>query len=82
MRDKIEVRGLAGLKDRLVSSEAVAEAVCAYAKETNRLNYDRRAQAESDHSALQKIKRTGASIIGSDREWALPAVEEGAEGRA
>lgn len=62
-RDKIEARVLAGLKDRLVSSEAVAEAVRAYAAEMNRLNHDRRAQAESDHRALQKIERAVAGIM-------------------
>ncbi|MDU6726769.1 MAG: recombinase family protein [Bradyrhizobium sp.] len=63
MREKIEARVLAGLKDRLVSSEAVAEAVRAYAEEMNRLNHDRRAQAETDHRALQKIERALASIM-------------------
>ena len=62
-RDKIEARVLAGLKDRLVSSEAVAEAVRAYAEEMNRLNHDRRAQAETDHRALQKIERAVAGIM-------------------
>ncbi|WP_316189857.1 recombinase family protein [Bradyrhizobium sp. SZCCHNS1054] len=63
MRDKIEARVLAGLKDRLVSSEAVAEAVRAYTEEMNRLNHDRRAQVESDHRALQKIERAVAGIM-------------------
>ncbi|WP_316228319.1 MULTISPECIES: recombinase family protein [unclassified Bradyrhizobium] len=63
MREKIEARVLAGLKGRLVSSEAVAEAVRAYAEEMNRLNHDRRAQAETDHRALQKIERAVAGIM-------------------
>ncbi|WP_316193876.1 recombinase family protein [Bradyrhizobium sp. SZCCHNRI1029] len=63
MREKIEARVLAGLKDRLVSSEAVAEAVRAYAEEMNRLSHDRRARAETDHRALQKIERAVAGII-------------------
>jgi site-specific DNA recombinase len=63
MRDKIEARVLGGLKDRLVSSEAVAEAVRAYAAEMNRLNHDRRAQVETDHRALQKIERAVAGIM-------------------
>lgn len=54
---------LAGLKEKLVSSEAVAEAVRAYAKEMNRLNRDRRAQAEADQKALQKIDRAIAGIM-------------------
>jgi DNA invertase Pin-like site-specific DNA recombinase len=63
MREKIEARVLAGLKDRLVSSEAVAEAVRAYAEEMNRLNHDRRAQAETDRRGLQKIGRAVAGIM-------------------
>lgn len=62
-RDEIEARVLAGLKEKLVSSEAVAEAVRAYAKETNRLNRDRRTQAEADQKALQKIDRAIAGIM-------------------
>jgi len=62
-RDKIEARVLAGLKDCLVSSQAVAEAVRAYTAEMNRLNHDQRAQAETDHRALQKIERAVAGIM-------------------
>jgi DNA invertase Pin-like site-specific DNA recombinase len=62
-REKIEARVLMGLQDRLVSSEAVAEAVRAYAEETNRLNHGRRAQAETDRRALQKIERAIAGIM-------------------
>lgn len=62
-REKIEARVLTGLQDRLVSSEAVAEAVRAYAEEINRLNHDRRAQAESDHRALQTTERAIAGIM-------------------
>ncbi len=42
-RDDIERRVLAGLTDKLVSPEAVAVAVRAYAEETNRQNHQRRA---------------------------------------
>ncbi|MEF2074403.1 recombinase family protein, partial [Consotaella aegiceratis] len=62
-RDEIEARVLAGLRDRLVSSEAVAEAVRAYAKEANRLNRDRRAQADADQKTLQKSERAIAGIM-------------------
>jgi DNA invertase Pin-like site-specific DNA recombinase len=62
-RDKIEARVLTGLKDRLVSSETVAEAVHAYAQEMNRINHDRRAQAEADRRGLQKIERAIAGIM-------------------
>lgn len=46
-RDKIGARVLSGLNEKLVSSEAVAEAIRAYAEEMNRLNRDRRTQAET-----------------------------------
>lgn len=62
-RDKLEARVLAGLKDRLVSSEAVSVAVRAYAEEMNRLNHDRRAQAEGNRRALQKIEKAVAGIM-------------------
>lgn len=62
-REKLEERVLAGLKDRFVSSDAVAEAVRAYTEEMNRLNHERRAQAEVDRRALQKIERAIAGIM-------------------
>jgi DNA invertase Pin-like site-specific DNA recombinase len=62
-RDEIEARVLAGLKEKLVSSEAVAEAVRAYAKEMSRLNRDRRAQVETGQQVLQKIERAIAGIM-------------------
>jgi uncharacterized protein with von Willebrand factor type A (vWA) domain len=61
--DKIEARVLTGLKERLVSSEAVAEAVRAYAEEMNRLNRERRVQATTDQKALAKIEKAIAGII-------------------
>lgn len=63
VRARIEERVLSGLKDRLVSAESVAEAVRAYAEEMNRLNRERRAQAEADRKALEKIERAIAGII-------------------
>lgn len=62
-RDKIEARVLTGLKERLVSSEAVAEAVRAYAAEMNRLNHGRRAQAAADQRALAKVDKAIAGIM-------------------
>jgi len=50
-----ERRVLAGLTDKLVSPEAVAVAVRAYAAETNRQNHERR--AEADRRALEKTER-------------------------
>ncbi|PYE85227.1 recombinase family protein [Phyllobacterium leguminum] len=62
-RQNIEARVLSGLKEGLVSSEAVAEAIRAYAEEMNRLNHDRRAQAAADQKALAKIEKAIAGII-------------------
>ncbi|MFC0807463.1 hypothetical protein ACFHWW_18655 [Ensifer sp. P24N7] len=50
-------------EERLVSSEAVAEAVRAYAEEMNRLNRDRRVQATTDQKALAQIEKAIAGII-------------------
>jgi site-specific DNA recombinase len=62
-RPVIEQRALAGLKEKLVSPEAVAEAVRAYHEEMNRLNHERRAQSSADRQALAKIERAIASMI-------------------
>ncbi len=58
-----EERVLAGLTERLVSAEAVTEAVRAYHEEMNRQNQARRAKAEADRKALAKIERAIAGII-------------------
>jgi site-specific DNA recombinase len=68
-RDNIERRVLAGLTDKLVSPEAVAVAVRAYAEETNRQNHERRAQVEADRRSLEKINRGIKGI--------LDAIEDG-----
>ena len=54
---------LAGLTDKLVSPEAVAVAVRAYAEETNRQNHERRAQVEADRRSLEKINRGIKGIL-------------------
>jgi len=68
-RDDIECRVLAGLTDKLVSPEAVAVAVRAYAEETNRQNHKRRAQVEADFRSLEKIER--------GRKGIMDAIEDG-----
>jgi site-specific DNA recombinase len=55
--EDIERRVLSGLTERLVSPEAVAEAVRSYAEQTNRQNHERRAEVEADRRALEKIDR-------------------------
>ena len=68
-RDKIEARVLTGLRERLVSTEMVAEAVRAYAEEMNRLNRDRRAQMEGHPQ--------GAYPSGEGHSGILAAIEDG-----
>jgi len=69
-RDDIERRVLAGLTDKLVSADAVASAVRAFAEELNRQNHERRVQAEIDNRALAKIERgiTGMMAAIEDME--------------
>lgn len=62
-RDVIEERILAGLTEKLVSAENVAEAVRAYAEELNQQNRERRAQTDIDRKALDKIERGIAGIM-------------------
>ena len=62
-RAVIEERVLSGLTERLVSAEAVAEAVRAYHEEMNRQNQGRRAQVEADRRALAKIERAIVGIV-------------------
>jgi len=59
----IEERILAGLTEKLVSAENVAEAVRAYAEELNQQNRERRAQTDIDRKALDKIERGIAGIM-------------------
>jgi hypothetical protein len=59
----IEQRVLSGLTERLVSAEAVAEAVRAYHSEMNRQNQARCAQSDADRNALRKIERAIRGIM-------------------
>ena len=63
LREKAETRVLAGLRERLVSSEVVAEAVQAFAKEVKRLNQTWRVQSAADRKALGKVERAIAGIM-------------------
>ena len=62
-RPIIEERDLAGLKDRLMAPKAAAEAMKAYAEETNRLNRERRASGATDRAQLAEIEKKIASMI-------------------
>jgi site-specific DNA recombinase len=69
-REELENRVLAGLKDRMMAPEVAAEAMRAYAEETNRLNRERRSNGEAWKMELQKIER--------DLEKAVDAILAGA----
>ena len=62
-RPVIEERVMAGLKDRLMAPEAAAEAMKAYAEETNRLNRERRASGATDRKELADIEKRIATMI-------------------
>ncbi len=62
-RDDIEQRILSGLTERLVSADRGAKAVRAYAEALNSQNRERRAQAELDRKALEKVERGVAGIM-------------------
>ncbi len=62
-RAVIEERVLSGLKDRLMAPEAAAEAMRAYAEETNRLNRERRASGASDRKELADIGKKIAAMV-------------------
>ncbi len=59
----IKERVLAGLRDRLMAPAAAAEAMKAYAEETNRLNRERHASGTSDRAELADIEKRMASMI-------------------
>ncbi len=62
-RAELEERVLAGLKDRLMAPEAAAEAMKAYAEETNRLNRERRASGATDRKELAEVETKIATMI-------------------
>jgi len=62
-RTVLEDRVLTGLKHRLMAPEAPEEAMRAWAKETNRLNRERRASGASDRKELAAIGKKIASMI-------------------
>jgi site-specific DNA recombinase len=73
-REALEARMLEGLRDRLMAPEIAAEAMRAYAEETNRLNHERRASGEADRRDLDKIARSIKEM--------LALIEEGSGSRA
>ena len=62
-RAVLEERVLSGLKEKLMAPEAAAEAMRAWAEETNRLNRERRASGEADRRELAAVKKKMSSMI-------------------
>ncbi|WCK21870.1 recombinase family protein [Agrobacterium tumefaciens] len=56
-REELERRVLAGLRDRMMAPEIAAEAMHAYATETNRLNRERRSSRDAWNAELEKTDR-------------------------
>jgi len=71
-REALEARVLEGLKHKLMAPEIAAEAMRAYADETNRLNRERRINAETDRKALADIERQLKAIIAAIEMAAIP----------
>jgi hypothetical protein len=62
-RERLEARMLKGLRDRLMAPEIAAEAMRAYAEETNRLNRERRSSGDADRRELDKVTRSIKEIV-------------------
>jgi len=67
-RNELEHRVLAGLKDRLMAPQVAAEAMQAYAEETNRLNRERRSNGAGWRAELAKIEKQIGGIIEAIKE--------------
>ena len=62
-REALEARVLAGLRERMMAPELVAEAVRANAQETNRLNHERRNMAEAARRDLAETAKAITEIV-------------------
>ena len=68
-RQIIETRVIAGLKDKLLAPDLVAEFIKGFQEETNALNHDRELATVQDKAALAKAERSIKAI--------LDAIEDG-----
>ncbi|WDR01637.1 recombinase family protein [Devosia algicola] len=62
-REELENRVLSGLRDRMMTPEVAAEAMRAYAEETNRLNRERRSNGNAWQAELAKVEKDIRGII-------------------
>ena len=68
LREDLERRVLAGLKDRMMAPEVAAAAMRAYAEETNQLNRERRSNGDSWKAELAKVEKQIRGIIEAIKE--------------
>jgi site-specific DNA recombinase len=73
-REALEARMLEGLRERLMAPEVAAEAMRAYAEETNRLNWERRSSGDADRREPDKITRSIKEIVAAIRTGAAAAL--------
>lgn len=62
-RDVLEARVLAGLRDHMMTPDMAAEAIRAYAQETNRLNRERRQSEDATRRELAETVKAIAEIV-------------------
>jgi len=62
-RKALEARVLTGLRDHMMTPQMAAEAMRAYAQETNRLNRERRATVEASRKELAETTKAVAEIV-------------------
>jgi len=68
LREELESRVLAGLRERMMAPEVSAEAMRAYAEETNRLNRERRSNGDAWKVELVKVEKQIRGIIEAIKE--------------
>ncbi|MGO8914952.1 MAG: hypothetical protein ACLQJR_03495 [Stellaceae bacterium] len=72
-RHEIETLVLRGLKDRLMSPEAVKVFVAEFHRELNRLTAEKRSQADAGRRELEKIEREICAIVEAVKAGAFSA---------
>lgn len=73
---------LAGLKDRMMAPEIAAEAMHAYATETNRINRERRSSRDAWNAELEKIDRELDKVVDAILAGVPPQKLKGQNGEA
>lgn len=61
--ERLELRVLTGLRDRLLTPQIAAEAMRSFIEETNRLNHERRANEAVDRQRLDKARKASKGLM-------------------